>query len=74
MLTNAFTSTKWFQQAGRAADAICFTNGRRLKFVDANGKTANPTQGQTFFYYGHDVQLFADTFGDIGLVLPNPKP
>jgi ParB family chromosome partitioning protein len=72
MLTNAYTSTKWFQKAGRAATAICFTNGRRLKFVDANGKTSNPTQGQAFFYFGHGqrrLQLFAQTFSDIGFIV-----
>jgi ParB family chromosome partitioning protein len=69
LLTNAFTSTRWFQKAGRAASAICFSNGRRLRFVDANGKEASPTQGQAFFYFGQRLQLFARTFSDIGFIV-----
>jgi hypothetical protein len=72
MLTPANTSTKWFQTAGRAATAICFTNGRKLKFVNANGKEGNPAQGSAFFYFGHGqrrLQLFAQTFGNVGFIV-----
>jgi hypothetical protein len=73
MLTNAYTSNKWFQKAGLAATAICFTKGRSLKFVDANGTLSNPpTQGQAFFYFGRRLQLFARTFSNVGFIVARP--
>ena len=68
MLTHNYTDTAWFHEASGLADAICFTRGR-IRFVDDQGNEASPTQGQAFFYYGDDVELFASVFGEIGLVV-----
>jgi phage N-6-adenine-methyltransferase len=69
MLTHNYTDTAWFQEAATTADAICFTRGR-VKFYEPEGKTAAPTQGQAFFYFGNDVELFASRFCTIGFVVP----
>lgn len=66
-LTHNYTDTAWFQKAAHAATAICFTRGR-VRFVSPTGELASPTQGQAFFYFGHDVAAFAREFGAIGFV------
>lgn len=68
MLTHNYTDTSWFHKACEIADAICFTRGR-IKFVDSEGNDCAPTQGQAFFYFGDDVELFATTFVDVGFVV-----
>ena len=50
------------------ADAICFTRGR-VKFIDAKGSEAAPTQGQAFFYFGDNVEGFASRFQSIGFIV-----
>jgi hypothetical protein len=46
----------------------CFTRGR-IQFVDPNGtEVGAPTQGQAFFYYGDDKELFAYVFKDVGFI------
>ena len=67
VLTHNYTDTAWFQTLARAAAAICFTRGR-VRFVSPAGELAAPTQGQAFFYFGHEVDIFADVFGQIGFV------
>src|SRR6185312_4048194 len=67
MLTHNYTDTAWFQEAASAASAICSTRGR-VKFVDARGNVAAPTQGQAFFYFGDETEAFAERFADIGFV------
>lgn len=68
MLTHNYTDTAWFQKAAVAAQAICFTRGR-VRFVSPTGELAAPTQGQAFFFYGHDVAVFREGFRNIGLVV-----
>jgi phage N-6-adenine-methyltransferase len=68
MLTHNYTDTTWFHEAASCANAIAFTKGR-IRFVKADGTLAAPTQGQAFFYYGSDVDLFANVFGAIGFVV-----
>jgi len=68
MLTHRFTDTRWFHEAAGACSAICFTTGR-VRFIDAEGNLARPTQGQAYFYYGKDRTRFAARFREIGLVL-----
>lgn len=68
VLTHNYTDTAWFQKLAHAANAICFTRGR-VRFVSPQGDLASPTQGQAFFYLGHDVDGFAETFGEIGFVV-----
>jgi phage N-6-adenine-methyltransferase len=70
-LTHNYTDTAWFQGLAELADAICFTRGR-VRFLDSNGGTAAPTQGQAFAYFGDDVAAFTDAFGDVGFVMVRP--
>jgi phage N-6-adenine-methyltransferase len=65
MLTNNCADTDWFDVAVRACAGICFTHGR-IKFTEPNGEEVLPTQGQTFFYFGADVERFEDVFCAFG--------
>jgi phage N-6-adenine-methyltransferase len=67
MLTHNYTDTAWFHAAEREATLICFTRGR-IKFVDASGDECNPTQGQAFFYYGNEPEIFRDVFERFGFI------
>jgi hypothetical protein len=72
MLTHNYTDTEWFHTAASSAQAGCFTLGR-VKFVDLDGTVANPTQGQVFFYYGHDHEEFLFSFDQFGMCfVPEP--
>lgn len=68
VLTHNYTDTEWFHNLANYCSAICFTRGR-IRFQDADGNEAAPTQGQAFFYFGDDVALFAATFADVGFVV-----
>lgn len=68
VLTHNYTDTAWFQDLAAVASAICFTRGR-VRFVSPAGDLAAPTQGQAFFYFGHDVDAFASSFAEIGFVV-----
>lgn len=67
VLTHNYTDTAWFQKLAGTAAAICFTRGR-IRFVSPTGELAAPTQGQAFFYFGHDVEAFAKAFAEVGFV------
>lgn len=67
-LTHNFTDTDWFHTLASAASAICFTRGR-IKFLDADGNKASPTQGQAFIYFGRRHRRFAAHFRSVGLVV-----
>jgi phage N-6-adenine-methyltransferase len=67
MLTHNYTDTAWFHELVSEAAAICFTRGR-VKFYSGD-EIAAPTQGQAFFYFGGDAQLFAERFKSIGFVM-----
>lgn len=68
VLTHNYTDTTWFQKLARASSAICFTRGR-VRFVSPTGELAAPTQGQAFFYFGHDVGAFTSSFAEVGFVV-----
>jgi phage N-6-adenine-methyltransferase len=68
VLTHNYTDTAWFHALASCATAICFTRGR-VRFVSPSGELAAPTQGQAFFYFGHDVETFASSFAGIGFVV-----
>src|SRR5258708_2945441 len=73
MLTNNSTDTEWFDVAQQPCKAIFFTDGR-VKFPPPASKTVAPTQGQAFFYYGSDVEKFAEVFTKFGFgVMPKWK-
>src|SRR6266550_2539632 len=67
MLTHNYTDTTWFHELAKAAHAICFTRGR-IKFVDAYGNDCAPTQGQAFFYFGKNIEIFTQEFSKAGFV------
>jgi ParB family chromosome partitioning protein len=66
MLTHNYTDSSWFHLAANACQAICFTRGR-IKFEQADGTVAAPTQGQAFFYFGPDVAVFRAAFADVAV-------
>jgi phage N-6-adenine-methyltransferase len=57
VLTHNYTDTEWFHTAAAACSAICFTRGR-IKFINADGSTGSPSQGQALFYFGPNVSGF----------------
>lgn len=63
LLTHNATDTSWWQSAAEVSDAICFTRGR-ISFYDGG----SPTNGQTFFYFGTDIDAFTNAFGVFGFV------
>jgi len=68
LLTNNNTDTKWWHQAARLATCVCFTSGR-INFYKADGSETQPTNGQTFFYFGSDSRKFKEIFSGFGLVM-----
>jgi len=68
VLTNNNTDTLWWHKMAELSAGICFTKGR-ISFYDVYGETSAPTNGQTFFYFGDNKQLFVDTFYSYGLIL-----
>jgi ParB family chromosome partitioning protein len=67
-LTNDSSDTEWFHWAGESCSAICHTRGR-ISFISPNGVKGSPLQGQAFFYFGNNVQRFAERFHSIGFVV-----
>lgn len=68
VLTNNNTDTSWFHLAAYASSAICFTAGR-INFLKRDGSTSSPTNGQSFFYFGDNVDSFKREFCVHGLVV-----
>ncbi len=67
MLTNNATETRWFQQAARAAAAICYP-GKRVRFQTPDGSAGAPLQGQALFYFGPFARRFKREFSHVGIV------
>jgi DNA N-6-adenine-methyltransferase (Dam) len=68
MLTHNYTDRTWFQSAAKYADAICFPD-HRIHFLDPEGNPAQPFEGQAFFYYGNNPEIFEKfvaKFGTLG--------
>lgn len=70
LLTHNYTDTRWFQEIAAACSAICFTRGR-VRFDNATGEVASPTQGQAFSYFGPaaGVERFVAAFRDHGFIV-----
>jgi hypothetical protein len=63
MVVHNCTETRWFQSVMRAATATCFPS-KRIRFDAPNGSPGPlPLRGQTFFYFGKNVDKFTDVFG-----------
>jgi hypothetical protein len=77
MLMNNCTDTRWFDTAIRQAASVCFTHGRIRFNIVSGGEVIPmpkiPTQGQMFFYFGDDPQLFEDVFCVIGICFRRPS-
>jgi len=68
MLTHNYTDSNWFQDAVPFTTALCFPRDR-VKFVrEGDPEPANPTQGQTFWYFGKELDKFTSVFEQLGLV------
>lgn len=67
-LTHNYSDTGWFHHLAAVSRALCFTKGR-VRFEAPDGTKAAPTQGQTFFYLGHEPSSFVSQFAQFGLVL-----
>jgi hypothetical protein len=65
-LTNNCSDTDWFNTAITDSVGVCFCHGRIKFIVPGGGDPVLPTQGQSFFYFGDDVQRFEDVFCVIG--------
>jgi len=65
LLTNNCTDTNWFDAAVRVCAGLCFTHGR-IEFHVPKCEDVEPNQGQSFLYFGKDVQRFEDVFCAIG--------
>jgi phage N-6-adenine-methyltransferase len=68
MLLPNFTDAGWFQAAFSICAAVCFLCGR-IHFENASGKADRPLNGQVFFYYGRNVDLFRSEFSALGAIL-----
>jgi DNA N-6-adenine-methyltransferase (Dam)/Protein of unknown function (DUF3102) len=75
MLTTSNTSARWFRMAAHACTAICFTDHNIAFIHKTKGQMTSASTGQTFFYFGPDIDKFVRAFGSIGYVVPPPlKP
>ncbi len=70
VLTNNNTDTKWFDQAAGVASGICFTKGR-INFMKRDGSFSSPTNGQVFFYFGDNIEMFAEEYSEFGRIMIN---
>ena len=68
LLTNNNTDTAWWQLAANLAAGVCFTAGR-INFYKEDGTTTQPTNGQSFFYFGEALLGFNAAFSKFGLIL-----
>ena len=68
VLTNSNTDTSWFHALANVSSCVCFTAGR-INFYKESGEKSSPTNGQMFFYVGHDKEKFKEEFSKHGLVM-----
>lgn len=68
LLTNDNSDTKWWHAAARAAGGVCHTLGR-INFYKSDGEITQPTNGQSFFYFGDDSKRFHEIFSEFGLIM-----
>lgn len=68
LLVNNCTDTGWFHAAANKAAVVCFTVGR-ITYVNPDGDSTSPTQGQAFFYFGPEVNAFISRFAAFGLLM-----
>lgn len=64
---NSSTDARFWHSLADECAQMCLTKGR-INFNSAKGGSAANRYGQTFFYFGPNVDRFRDQFGAIGLV------
>jgi len=71
LLVNTMIGYTWYRSIWRSFP-ICITDDR-LSFVPPNGEIRDRAkQATTFFYFGPDVERFADAFESLGrIILPD---
>jgi len=62
LLSHSYTSSAWYHRAQAVVRAVLLPEGR-IRFESPEGKLADPTQGQTFFYFGPHPERFKEVFG-----------
>jgi hypothetical protein len=67
VLTNNSGDTGWHHALQSACAAMCIVKGR-IKFESTTRESNSPAMGQSFFYFGDDIERFKDVFSDIGNV------
>jgi phage N-6-adenine-methyltransferase len=67
LLTNNSTETGWFRTAWTLANVVCLTTGR-INFVNREGQSGSPLQGQAFFYRGPQDERFKAEFRPLGII------
>lgn len=70
VLTNNSGDTGWHHALALASAARCVTRGR-IRFESLTRQTGAGAMGQVFFYFGDDVERFADVFSEIGRIEVN---
>jgi len=65
VLVNNSTETKWHQGMASVSNMVCFPD-KRIKFIHDYGKPPAPTQAQSVFYVGANVDDFAKNFQQFG--------
>ena len=65
ILINNATDTQWFHEL-LSRYPVCFTRGR-VKYWGPN--SAQARQGQALFYLGKNIEKFAKSFSELGIVL-----
>lgn len=68
VLTHNQSDTVWFHKLIQTATAMCITSDR-VRQVSPEGGRSTPKQGQVFFYFGPDIQVFANVFEAIGTIV-----
>ena len=66
LLVNAVTDRKWFQPLWDYP--ICFTD-HRIKFYLPGGEAGQAVTGNSFVYFGHQNDRFAEIFSSFGVVV-----
>lgn len=66
-LVNSSTDTAWWHRLAVRADHICFCRGR-IRYTPPRGnQSRQPIDGQSFLYYGDDVDCFREEFREFGM-------
>ncbi len=75
LLTENCTETGWYRAASKRAAAVGNSN-KRIRFRNPDGSPGHsPTRGQSFFYFGPNVDRFRDGFGETCTILAlAPEP